>query len=444
MNNVTTADTLTPEMLVDETPYFLTLPTEAGLPVIVPFRLSTRPAAEAVNEVILHSRDKLDILRQLNRYPGLFAVLADFGHEIVWNAFECTVSGLLKDKSEIVYIFGAHKVGAKIARICAKQGLTVAGFLDNDVNKQGQQLEGLPILAPSTTSIGDALVVIASGRFSNQILNQANQLGWSRVLNLHHLLFCLRSEYGAESDARQFSAAVYQQPYRFVSAFLQLDDERSRAVFDGLVKMRATLDTTVLEDVKSRYQDEYLESPFIEAADVRHYVDAGAFTGDTLARIEERFGDVEHAYLFEPELPAYYTSLERYSTRANVFSYNFGLAPANCKFTYRPELSCDQLNEIRGPIPTGITTFGQGVRLDDIVSGPVSMFKLDIEGAEAGALRGAANIIRSQKPKLSVCAYHRADDLWKLIDEVKQIHPEYRVGVRHYSDILEDTTLYFY
>jgi FkbM family methyltransferase len=40
-------------------------------------------------------------------------------------------------------------------------------------------------------------------------------------------------------------------------------------------------------------------------------------------------------------------------------------------------------------------------RLDDIISGPVDVIKLDIEGAEAMALRGAAKIIRTYRPLIT-------------------------------------------
>lgn len=38
------------------------------------------------------------------------------------------------------------------------------------------------------------------------------------------------------------------------------------------------------------------------------------------------------------------------------------------------------------------------VRLDDVVTGPVRMLKLDVEGAEAGALAGAERLFRSRQP----------------------------------------------
>lgn len=63
---------------------------------------------------------------------------------------------------------------------------------------------------------------------------------------------------------------------------------------------------------------------------------------------------------------------------------------------------------------------------------------------EARAIRGARNTIYRDRPTIAVCAYHRADDYWRLMDEVLSIRSDYRVGIRLYADIIDDITIYFY
>lgn len=433
------------DSLVEDTRYALTVQRAAGDPVTLHFRL-VRPesAAQAQDdEVVLTAREQLEILKRLDTYPALFDAVADFESGAAWCKLAERGTQLLTE-GEAIYIFGAHKVGAITARRCLRQGVHVKGFIDNDTGKQGTELDGIPIKSLADIASGNEPIVVASGRYGNEILAQVKTAGRSRVMNMHELLFALHMPHQAESNAREFTSAVFRQPYRFVSALLQLHDEESRAVFDGLIHMRTTLDMTAADRVKSDFNDEYLDGAYIGARDMRYYVDAGAYTGDTLDRFEARFAKAERAYLFEPDLPPYYASLKRYADRDEVFSYNFGLARSNSKFRYRPEYSFDTVQQLDSAVPASITTFGQGIPLDDILHNPVTLFKLDIEGAEAEALRGAARIIREHAPKLCVCAYHRADDLWQLIDVVKRIRPDYKVGLRHYSDIFDDTTLYFF
>ncbi|MEG0636532.1 MAG: FkbM family methyltransferase, partial [Pseudomonas sp.] len=223
-----------------------------------------------------------------------------------------------------------------------------------------------------------------------------------------------------------------------------LADERSREVYNGLIGMRTTLSIKSAVDTKSPFLDEYFDADFVSAENAQNFVDAGAYTGDTLASLEQHFGPVKQAYLFEPELPPYYEALKRFSERENVLIFNMGLDAVASRANYRPELSCDSLDEIRGPISPSVVSFIQGTPLDVLVQGKVGLFKLDIEGMEERALRGATAVIQRERPVLAVCAYHRADDYWKLIDAVTAIRPDYRIGIRHYADILHDITLYFY
>lgn len=70
-------------------------------------------------------------------------------------------------------------------------------------------------------------------------------------------------------------------------------------------------------------------------------------------------------------------------------------------------------------IPRAVSdsTRGGDVALDDVVNVPVGskiFLKMDIEGAEPAALRGANKILSTNKVKASICSYHKADDIVKI------------------------------
>ena len=71
------------------------------------------------------------------------------------------------------------------------------------------------------------------------------------------------------------------------------------------------------------------------------------------------------------------------------------------------------------------------VTVDDLVAANIPpqqrlYIKFDVEGAEAGALRGAARTIAQRLPFLAVSAYHRPEDLWALARQIASYHDEYR------------------
>lgn len=62
-------------------------------------------------------------------------------------------------------------------------------------------------------------------------------------------------------------------------------------------------------------------------------------------------------------------------------------------------------------------TEGRNITLDDALPdlrGKNIFLKMDVEGAEPRALRGAKNLLTNNKVRASVCTYHNADDLVKV------------------------------
>ena len=82
------------------------------------------------------------------------------------------------------------------------------------------------------------------------------------------------------------------------------------------------------------------------------------------------------------------------------------------------------------------------VPLDAVISEKVTFIKMDIEGSEMKALSGARRLITTYKPKLAICIYHKLDDLWKILQYIHSLVPEYKFYVRHHSILYVDTVLY--
>jgi FkbM family methyltransferase len=78
---------------------------------------------------------------------------------------------------------------------------------------------------------------------------------------------------------------------------------------------------------------------------------------------------------------------------------------------------------------------GKGVfvaRMDDVVE-EATCVRLEVEGAEAPALRGAAQLIGRHRPKLVVSAYHRPDDFLTLSRQIQEFDLGYSFRLRHQS-----------
>ncbi len=59
----------------------------------------------------------------------------------------------------------------------------------------------------------------------------------------------------------------------------------------------------------------------------------------------------------------------------------------------------------------------------------VDFIKMDIEGAERHALRGAERTLQRFKPRMAICTYHKGDDPSVIPDVVRRIHPGYQFAL---------------
>ena len=81
--------------------------------------------------------------------------------------------------------------------------------------------------------------------------------------------------------------------------------------------------------------------------------------------------------------------------------------------------------------------------IDNVCSGDkVTFIKMDIEGSEMEALKGAENVIKRDKPRLAICIYHKPEDLYEIPFWVKETVPEYKLYIRHHSNLQNETVLY--
>jgi len=88
----------------------------------------------------------------------------------------------------------------------------------------------------------------------------------------------------------------------------------------------------------------------------------------------------------------------------------------------------------------------QTLSIDNLVAnekiGRVDFIKMDIEGAEFPALKGAANTIREHKPKLAIAVYHKPDDLIKIPAYILSLNPDYLFYLDYFTIIAEEIVLY--
>ena len=119
-----------------------------------------------------------------------------------------------------------------------------------------------------------------------------------------------------------------------------------------------------------------------------------------------------------------------------VFLCRFGIGSQNGQIRYQSQCQASAID------PSG-DCLAEIARLDDVLDGrPVTLLKMDIEGAEMDALSGATETIRRWKPKIAACVYHNPDHLLQIPPLLKRLVPDYRLYLRHHAATDLETVCY--
>ena len=67
---------------------------------------------------------------------------------------------------------------------------------------------------------------------------------------------------------------------------------------------------------------------------------------------------------------------------------------------------------------------------------------MDVEGAELMALKGAEQIIKTHKPKLAICVYHKDEDIIEIPRYLKSLRQDYSFYLRKYATSADELVLF--
>ncbi|WP_295764255.1 FkbM family methyltransferase [uncultured Oscillibacter sp.] len=232
-------------------------------------------------------------------------------------------------------------------------------------------------------------------------------------------------------------------PILSLEDFLKLPDCREYLVMIAVGKENAKREIKAsLNCHGSRYVEAYPDGQYFDLPELQlqneRFVDAGAFDGGTTEYFLSRFPG-GYSYVFEADPRLSETLRVRLNGRSDVEVFPFGL--------YDTDGNCAFLSDENMPSSSRVAETGNreiAVRRLDALLGdrPVTFIKMDIEGSELAALRGAERIIREQRPKLAICVYHKPEDMWEIPGLILQYHPDYKLYLRHYSLYNTETVLY--
>lgn len=309
-----------------------------------------------------------------------------------------------------------------------KERFNVDILCDNNPEKWGKEYEGLPCVSPEELKNYKNLVVIIMVGEAEAIKRQLSELG---ILWMTHIELALEYDIGLSSEDSWFRG----ETEKIKEAFTLLADEESKRIYANALCNRIAYPIADYGWQDLYVGNEYFGQSFMKLGINENFVDCGAFDGDTVLDFMKAVPEYQSIHAFEIDKYNFEQMKSRVGNRKNIFLYNKGVWDEN-KYICYGVASNEPREGVSIYKTEGIEQHKcEVVRLDDEMKDkPVSFIKMDIEGAEIHALKGAECLIREHRPQIAVCVYHRISDFWDIPLLLKEYCKDYRLYLRHHYE----------
>lgn len=341
---------------------------------------------DEISQKLFIARLEYDITSETDTIETLMKYSAYSGKDELENIAEYLRHG------DEVFLYTASDIGAIVVKMLkVKYNMYPTGFCDRDPYKQKQGFCGLPVIAPETLfkKHADSYIFIASITFEKEILNilLQNNIPCNHIINQH----------------------VGSRGLQYFEFMDNIDWNYCITRCGGGV-----------------------------------IIDGGCYDCGTsiqfIKEISSRSKSIDfEIYAFEPDTSNHekckYIIQEQNLTNVKLIQAGLGEKPGTAHF--KACGSGGSRVSAEGDCQIKLTSIDEVARNKNVI-----FIKMDIEGSELNALKGAELTIIQSRPVLAICVYHKPGDILAILEYLSKICPDYCFYLRHYGDFDQETVLY--
>lgn len=324
----------------------------------------------------------------------------------------------LKAEDRPIFIYGMGDGCIKLLRQFERFGIKASGIFASDEFVRGHSFEGFKVkrLSEVEEENEDFVIALAFAAGYNELIDKIDA-----VANKHTLIMPDTAVYGGEPFLKE---TLVQNFDKANAVFERLCDEKSKEVFDCVLKYKITGDISFLKQCETIPCEAY--ENILKPSACETYVDLGAYNGDTVLEYLSYAEGYEKIFAVEPNVRNY-----KKLTAAMEGYKNITLI--NAAAWDKEDTVCFSKGSGRQSRPTQNGILTKAVSVDSLLCGHrADYIKYDVEGEEKRALEGSKNTIKEYSPKLCVAVYHKLLDMFELPLQVLEINDSYKLYLRHY------------
>ena len=327
----------------------------------------------------------------------------------------------LAKESRPIVVYGMGNGADKLIERFKKYGITIADFFASDGFVRGHMFHGMRVKSFSEIKETYPEFVIVLSFASNR----AEVVDMLEEIDQHHEMYVPDMPVaGEEYFDRDFYNANYTDIVRAYECFA---DEESRSAYANIISYKLFGKMSYLMNAYSSKDELYAE---LASADIRTFVDAGAYNGDTAKEAIEYFKGLDRIIALEPD-PKNFKKLLKFSESIDhpeILAINSavwsdsGAGEFSASGNRNSSISSTTSYQHKD---TDVSL----VSIDSLALSP-DYIKYDVEGAELEALIGSDETIERARPVLLVSLYHRSRDIFEIPNYLADKYPFYKMCLR--------------
>lgn len=336
------------------------------------------------------------------------------------NSYLSLTSSWERLKAEIrpIFIYGMGDGCIKLMQQFERFDIKPSGIFASDEFVRGHSFEGFRVkrLSEVESENEDFVIALAFAAGYKELINKIDAIS-----RKHTLIMPDTAVYGGEPFLKETLTQNFEKA-KFV--FNRLCDDKSREVFDCILKYKITGDISYLKRCETTPSEAY--ENILRPCKGETYIDLGAYNGDTVLEYMSYSKGYKRIFAVEPNE----RNFKKLSKALDVYE---NISLINAAAWDKEDTLIFSKGSGRQSRVSDCGVITRALSVDSILSGQrADYIKYDVEGEEEKAIKGSANTIKEYSPKLCISVYHRLLDMFELPLQVLEINDSYKLYLRHY------------
>ena len=324
----------------------------------------------------------------------------------------------IKESGLPVVIYGMGNGADKVLDEFVRLSIPVMGVTASDDFVRGQSFRGFTVKKLSEFD-GDFLIAVSFASSLSDVMNHIYSL-----CDKYRVLVPCVPVFGDEIFNRDFIEAHEAE----INAAYALFEADSKPIFAGCVDFMFGGELETLKSITSE-KDEAFEN-IIRLNNNESYLDLGAYRGDTVEEFLHYCGNEYNSVTaVEPDRRTFKKLTEYLENIPKSETFQKAIYSESKTLIFSSKAGRQSTISSKGEEIEATT-------VDELcVDKSVTYIKMDVEGAEKEAIKGAENTLKTQKPKLNIALYHKSADIFEIPLQIAKINSEYKFHIRRHPYI---------